>query len=103
VRVLVSLLFVAAISYGMEASRSRYGKLTQQYYGKLLDERENVERARKDVATLGGLIPICSCCKSIRDDEGYWQQVESYVRSHSGAEFSHGICPDCYAKLEADL
>ena len=49
--------------------------------------------------TLRGLIPICASCKKIRDDKGYWSQVEVYVRERSEAEFSHGICPDCMKKL----
>jgi sigma-B regulation protein RsbU (phosphoserine phosphatase) len=48
---------------------------------------------------LQGLLPICSYCKRIRDDQNYWQQVESYVSEHSEAEFSHGICPDCYDRV----
>lgn len=48
---------------------------------------------------LGGLLPICASCKKIRDDQGYWQQVEVYIRQHSEAEFSHGLCPDCKHKL----
>ena len=56
-----------------------------------------------EVKTLQGIIPICVSCKKIRDDDGYWQQVEEYVRSHSHAEFSHGICPDCVKKLYPDL
>ncbi|MDA8405861.1 MAG: hypothetical protein M0T73_03235, partial [Deltaproteobacteria bacterium] len=46
-----------------------------------------------------GFIPICSSCKKIRDDKGYWRQVEEYVSEHSEALFSHGICPDCMKKL----
>ena len=48
---------------------------------------------------LNGLLPICAHCKNIRDDKGYWTQIESYIREHSEAEFSHGICPDCAQKL----
>jgi PAS domain S-box-containing protein len=47
------------------------------------------------VRLLSGLIPICAHCKKIRNDQGYWEQVESYIRDHSQAEFSHGLCPDC--------
>jgi len=46
-----------------------------------------------------GLLPICASCKRVRDDKGYWNQLEAYVRDHSEAEFSHGICPDCAEKL----
>jgi hypothetical protein len=52
---------------------------------------------------LSGLLPICANCKKIRDDQGYWNQVEVYVGSHSEATFSHGICPDCFKKLYPEL
>jgi len=51
------------------------------------------------VKTLTGLLPICASCKKIRDDRGYWQQVETYVKNHSDADFTHGICPDCVKRL----
>jgi PAS domain S-box-containing protein len=67
------------------------------------EERERIISELKDalanVKTLRGLIPICASCKKIRDDKGYWSQVEVYVRDRSEAEFSHGICPDCSKKL----
>jgi hypothetical protein len=56
-------------------------------------------QALVQVKQLSGLLPICASCKSIRNDEGYWEQIESYVGTHSDAEFSHGICPDCMKKL----
>ena len=66
-------------------------------------ERERLiaelRRAAERVKTLTGLIPICAHCKSIRDDQGYWQQVDAFVREHSNAELSHGICPECVKKL----
>jgi hypothetical protein len=49
--------------------------------------------------TLSGLLPLCASCKKIRDDGGYWTQIELYVRDHSQVEFSHGICPDCAQQL----
>ncbi len=58
-----------------------------------------LQQAHDRVETLSGLIPICSHCKSVRDDKGYWQHVEAFVREHSGAELSHGICPECAKKL----
>jgi hypothetical protein len=51
---------------------------------------------------LSGLLPICANCKRIRDDTGYWQQVETYIHHRSDADFSHGICPDCMSKLYPD-
>ena len=58
-----------------------------------------LQAALAKVKTLSGLLPICASCKKIRDDQGYWQQVEVYIRDHSEVEFSHGICPDCAQKL----
>lgn len=66
---------------------------------KLKERTLELEQALAQIKTLGGLLPICASCKSIRNDEGYWQQVEIYLMEHSDAEFSHGICPDCKAKL----
>lgn len=54
-----------------------------------------LEEERAHVQTLRGLLPICACCKKIRDDAGYWQSVEGYISEHSEATFSHGYCPDC--------
>jgi PleD family two-component response regulator len=65
----------------------------------LQEQNRQLQEALANVKTLKGLLPICANCKKIRDDEGYWQQVEVYVRDHSEAEFSHGICPDCIKKL----
>jgi len=66
-------------------------------------EKDKLQKALAKVETLSGLLPICSSCKKILDDKGYWQQIESYVRDHSEAEFSHGICPECAKKLYPDL
>jgi len=67
------------------------------------EEREKLiaelQKALSDVKTLSGLLPICSSCKKIRDDKGYWNQLELFIQNHSKAEFSHGICPDCAKKL----
>lgn len=58
-----------------------------------------LRHAREEISVLRGIIPICASCKNIRDDAGYWQRIEDYVTSHSAAEFSHGLCPDCAVKL----
>jgi PAS domain S-box-containing protein len=60
---------------------------------------EELKEALKRVKTLNGLLPICASCKKIRNDGGYWEQVETYIRSRSNAEFTHGICPDCVRSL----
>lgn len=54
--------------------------------------------ALEKVKTLHGLLPICAWCKRIRDDKGYWSQVEAYIHAHTGTDFTHGICPDCFEK-----
>ncbi len=59
--------------------------------------------AQSKVHVLGGLLPICSNCKKIRDDNGYWEQIESYISEHSEADFSHGLCPQCAKELYPDL
>ena len=58
-----------------------------------------LQAAVAKVKTLSGLLPICASCKKIRDDEGYWNQIEGYIQKHSEAQFSHGICPDCAKKM----
>ena len=60
---------------------------------------QELEQALREVKVLRGFIPICASCKKIRNDRGYWQLVEAYIREHSEAEFSHGICPDCIKKF----
>ena len=71
------------------------------------EEREKLihelQEALANIKTLRGLLPICSYCKKIRDDKGYWNQIESYIRDHSGAEFTHGMCPECLKKHYPDL
>lgn len=74
---------------------------------KTQEEREaliiELHQALSEIKTLRGIVPICSFCKQIRDDKGYWNQVESYVQKHTEAEFSHGICPKCLAEHYPDL
>jgi PAS domain S-box-containing protein len=71
------------------------------------DERlyliQDLSRALANVKTLGGLLPICATCKKIRDDQGYWNQLESYISEHTQAAFTHGVCPECRAQVQAEL
>lgn len=62
-----------------------------------------LEKAIREVKTLRGILPICSFCKKIRDDKGYWDQVEVYVKQHTDADFSHSICPDCAVEHYPDM
>ncbi len=66
---------------------------------KLVDE---LQQALKEIRKLSGLLPICMYCKKIRDDHGYWAQIEAYLSEHSEALFSHGICPECFQRLYPD-
>ena len=75
------------------------------FYGKFKAEKiareeliENLQKALADVKTLSGMMPICAWCKNIRNDEGYWQKIEAYLKSHSDLDFTHGICNDCVKK-----
>ncbi len=69
----------------------------------LKQRNEELIRARKEVKTLQGMLPICARCKNIRNDQGFWESVESYVRDRTDASFSHGLCPSCVRKLYPDL
>ncbi len=66
-------------------------------------ELEQLADALKKIKTLNGLLPICTACKKIRDDSGYWKQIEIYIREHSDADFSHSLCPECAKALYPDL
>ena len=70
---------------------------------KLAERVAELQAALSNVKQLRGLLPICSYCKRIRGDDQYWQQVEGYIAEHSDAQFSHGICPSCYATIAAEL
>lgn len=63
----------------------------------------DLQKAASEIKSLRGIIPICASCKKIRDDQGYWNQLETYLHEHSEAEFSHGLCPDCLKTFDPDL
>ncbi|MBX7255397.1 MAG: PAS domain S-box protein [Candidatus Hydrogenedentes bacterium] len=88
------ILFIALVRDVTERSR------VEQERVKLIGE---LKEALAQVKTLRGLIPICASCKKIRDDQGYWEQIEVYIHNHSDAEFSHGFCPECLGRLYPDL
>lgn len=62
-----------------------------------------LQKATTELKSLSGLLPMCAWCKKIRDDAGYWQQLEGYLQSHTDVEFSHSMCPDCTEKIQADM
>ena len=100
--------FSLLMGYGVAAL---LGSIIIFIAGQMLDKKEgeqqelikNLQDALREIKTLQGIVPICSFCKKIRDDKGFWSQVESYVSQHTEAEFSHGICPDCKLKHYPEL
>ena len=70
---------------------------------RLSQEKHKLQIALDDVKKLSGFFPICASCKKIRDDQGYWNQIEEYIREHSEAEFTHSICPECTKTLYPDV
>lgn len=77
-------------------ARLRVGARVQRLQAEVARRMSELEDALANVKTLQGLLPICSYCKDIRDDQNYWHQVDAYFSEHSNAQFTHGICPKCY-------
>jgi sigma-B regulation protein RsbU (phosphoserine phosphatase) len=69
----------------------------------VVDRVCELQEALAQIHQLQGLLPICSYCKKIRSDGDYWQQLEGYLSRHTGVQFSHGVCPECYEKVVAEL
>jgi DNA-binding response OmpR family regulator len=80
-------------------ARLHVGVRILQLQSELADRVHQLETALANVRLLQGLLPICCYCKKVRNDSNYWQQVETYIMEHSSAQFSHGICPDCYESV----
>ncbi len=74
----------------------------EEKFNELKKSKDELQNALEEISTLQSILPICSYCKNIRDDEGSWEQMESYISSHSNTKFSHGICPDCLVKARKD-
>ncbi|OGU17190.1 MAG: hypothetical protein A2076_01140 [Geobacteraceae bacterium GWC2_53_11] len=96
----IILLFVFGCSFLVVNKATQLLKNTQH---ELADKVKQLEEALIKVRQLEGIIPICSYCKKIRDDEKSWHQLENYISSHSEAKFSHGICPECYEKQMLEI
>lgn len=88
---------IAAVSAGEDITDK---KIYDEKREKLIEE---LKKAIQNVRTLKGLIPICAWCKKIRTDEGYWMKLETYLKEHTEAEFTHSMCPECYEKLKKDI
>jgi hypothetical protein len=102
--VIVSIVTLILQSYCDEKGRlDRANNLLKEKMEILNRTNRDLEVALEKVETLSGLLPICASCKKIRDDKGYWNQIESFIEKYSDAEFSHSICPECSKKLYPDL
>lgn len=95
-RYLITYFVVALLALSLESSRAFY-------QARLRAERAALREALEQVAILRGLLPMCPSCKKVRDDGGYWQQLEGYISRRSEAEFSHGLCPKCAAAAMAEI
>ncbi len=104
-------VYVEVSAYPIKDSRGSINRFV--HISKDITERKNLEKERErlieelqdalaEIRTLKGIIPICSSCKNIRNDRGYWQQMEDYISQNSQAKFTHGICPECAKKLYPD-
>ena len=87
------------IDLGELHARVNVGWRILEMQNAMADKVQELQKALNEVRTLRGIIPMCSSCNKIRDDQGYWNQVEAYVRDHTEAEFSHSICPECMKEL----
>jgi hypothetical protein len=88
--ILVCLGFLAAVII-LAVSRYRFMKINRSR----LEVISELQSTLAEVKDLRGLLPICANCKNIRNDKGYWEQIETYIASHSSATFTHSLCPDC--------
>ena len=84
-------------------ARIEVGRRLADMQDALVSKVEELNQAIEQIKTLRGIVPICAHCKKIRDDQGYWNQLELYVREHTEAEFSHGFCPDCLNHLYPEI
>ncbi len=84
-------------------ARVQVGRRMVTLQQRLAEQVAELQEALTKVKQLRGLLPICSYCKRIRSDHNYWEQVESYISEHTEAQFSHGICPQCFEKLQSEL
>lgn len=86
------IYFYSRLSEALDNSRQALENLNRE-----------LQAALDEIQELSGLLPICSSCKKIRDDKGYWNQIEHYIAAHAKVHFSHGICPDCAVALYPDI
>lgn len=100
---LISIVILAGFEKLIRRLIDFYEQEIKKYTNKLIKEHEKTSQALAEIKQLKGLLPICSCCKKIRDDTGYWNQIESYLKQYSDVTFTHGYCPQCAAQEVAKL
>lgn len=88
-----------AVFFVMTVLSSITEYLRKRYFMQLIKEKQALQTALDEIRVLKGMVPICASCKKIRDDKGFWTQIEMYMQAHAEVEFSHGICPDCASQL----
>ncbi|OPY75533.1 MAG: Alkaline phosphatase synthesis transcriptional regulatory protein PhoP [Syntrophorhabdus sp. PtaU1.Bin153] len=93
--------FLARVQAGERIKRAEDALREKEREQQLLISQ--LKEALVEIKTLKGYIPICSCCKKIRDDEGYWNQLETYISKHTDAVFSHGLCPECVEQYRVEM
>jgi hypothetical protein len=99
----VTALFLRWRTWTLRREQARLEGLVAQRTSDLVQANETLVQTLAEVKTLKGLVPICCYCKKIRDDAGFWNQIERYIQDHSDAKFSHGICPDCERHVREEL
>ena len=92
VRFLVTFFVCTVLAYTIESLRERFDNESRALI-------EQLEQALSEVKTLEGLLPICASCKKVRDDKGYWNQIEAYLQDRADARFTHSVCPECVQEL----
>ncbi len=95
---IVTIFLTLAIPFYL----SRRWREVNKTHEELQQAHTDLQKAVQEIKVLRGFIPICANCKRIRDDSGYWEQMEAYISRHSEAVFSHGICPDCMQELYSE-
>ena len=96
IKLTISARLIDSLSVGVNNGFVVISDLTALYAQRLIAE---LKSALSEVRTLKELLPICASCKKVRDDQGYWSQIDVYLRTRAAVEFTHGICPDCDARL----
>lgn len=102
-RFIIPFLVGGVAGFFIGLMKDRWVRLNNELEFRIQKRTEELHKALNEVKTLQGILPICSNCKKVRDDKGYWNQIEGYIQKHSDAQFSHGICPECTEKLYPNL